>query len=212
MTCRVVILISGSGTNLQALIDAAPKLDFKIEMVVSNKSGVLGLKRAKKHKIPYKVIEHQSFDSREEFDRDLSAIIEKINPNLIVLAGFMRILGAEFISKFQNHILNIHPSLLPKYPGINTHQRALDAGDHEHGATVHFVTEDLDCGPIIAQDSVLINSTDTAKTLALKTLEKEHVLYPKVVGWFAAGRLKLENGKVLLDQKILPPNGIATSS
>ena len=212
MTCRVVILISGSGTNLQALIDAAPKLDFKIEMVVSNKSGVLGLKRAKKHKIPYKVIEHQSFDSREEFDRDLSAIIEKINPNLIVLAGFMRILGAEFISKFQNHILNIHPSLLPKYPGINTHQRALDAGDHEHGATVHFVTEGLDCGPIIAQDSVLINSSDTAKTLALKTLEKEHVLYPKVVGWFAAGRLRLENGKVLLDQKILPPNGIATSS
>tara|TARA_B100001996_G_scaffold340379_1_gene293867 strand:- start:153 stop:791 length:639 start_codon:yes stop_codon:yes gene_type:complete len=212
MTCRVVILISGSGTNLQALIDAAPKLDFKIEMVVSNKSGVLGLKRAKKHKIPYKVIEHQSFDSREEFDRDLSAIIEKINPNLIVLAGFMRILGAEFISKFQNHILNIHPSLLPKYPGINTHQRALDAGDHEHGATVHFVTEDLDCGPIIAQDSILINSSDTAKTLALKTLEKEHVLYPKVVGWFAAGRLRLENGKVLLDQKILPPNGIATSS
>ena len=212
MTCRVVILISGSGTNLQALIDAAPKLDFKIEMVVSNKSGVLGLKRAKRHKIPHKVIEHQSFDSREEFDRDLSAIIEKINPNLIILAGFMRILGAGFISKFQNHILNIHPSLLPKYPGINTHQRALDAGDHEHGATVHFVTEDLDCGPIIAQDSVLINSSDTAKTLALKTLEKEHVLYPKVVGWFAAGRLKLENGKVLLDQKILPPNGIATSS
>jgi phosphoribosylglycinamide formyltransferase-1 len=212
MTCRVVILISGSGTNLQALIDAAPKLDFKIEMVVSNKSGVLGLKRAKRHKIPHKVIEHQSFDSREEFDRDLSATIEKINPDLIVLAGFMRVLGAGFISKFQNHILNIHPSLLPKYPGINTHQRALDAGDHEHGATVHFVTEDLDCGPIIAQDSVLINSSDTAKTLALKTLEKEHVLYPKVVGWFAAGRLKLENGKVLLDQKILPPNGIATSS
>ena len=212
MTCRVVILISGSGTNLQALIDAAPKLDFKIEMVVSNKPGVLGLKRAKRHKIPHKVIEHQSFDSREEFDRDLSATIEKINPDLIVLAGFMRVLGAGFISKFQNHILNIHPSLLPKYPGINTHQRALDAGDHEHGATVHFVTEDLDCGPIIAQDSVLINSSDTAKTLALKTLEKEHVLYPKVVGWFAAGRLKLENGKVLLDQKILPPNGIATSS
>ena len=212
MTCRVVILISGSGTNLQALIDAAPKSDFNIELVVSNKPGVFGLERAKKHKIPSKVIEHQSFGSREEFDRALSSTIDKINPDLIVLAGFMRILGAEFVRRFKNRILNIHPSLLPKYPGTNTHQRALDAGDKKHGATVHFVTEGLDCGPIIAQDSVLINPSDTAKTLAVKTLEKEHILYPQVVSWFASGRLKLENGNVLLDQRVLSPNGNTTNS
>ncbi|MDG2420939.1 MAG: phosphoribosylglycinamide formyltransferase [Gammaproteobacteria bacterium] len=211
MTCRVVILISGSGTNLQALIDAAPKSGFNIEMVVSNKPGVFGLERAKKHKIPSKVIEHPSFGSREEFDRALSSTIDKINPDLIVLAGFMRILGAEFVRRFKNRILNIHPSLLPKYPGTNTHQRALDAGDKKHGATVHFVTEDLDCGPIIAQDSILINPSDTAKTLAVKILEKEHILYPQVVSWFASGRLKLENDKVLLDQRVLSPNGSTTN-
>ena len=212
MACRIVVLISGSGTNLQALIDAAPKSGFSIEMVVSNKPGVFGLERAKKYKIPCKVIEHQSFGSREGFDRALSSAIEKINPDLIVLAGFMRILGAEFVRRFKNRILNIHPSLLPKYPGTNTHQRALDAGDKKHGATVHFVTEGLDCGPIIAQDSVLINPSDTAKTLAVKTLEKEHILYPQVVSWFASGRLKLENGKVLLDQRVLSPTGSTTNS
>ena len=212
MTCRVVVLISGSGTNLQALIDAAPKSGFNIVMVASNKPGVFGLERAKKNKIPSKVIEHQSFGSREEFDRALSSAIDKTNPDLIVLAGFMRILGAEFVRRFKNRILNIHPSLLPKYPGTNTHQRALDAGDKKHGATVHFVTEGLDCGPIIAQDSVLINPSDTAKTLAVKTLEKEHILYPQVVSWFASGRLKLENGNVLLDQRVLSPNGNTTNS
>ena len=205
--CSIVVLISGSGTNLQALIDASTALKYEIKTVISNTTDALGLKRAEHHKIPTKIIEHQSFNSRKEFDQTLTTAIEKINPDLIVLAGFMRILGVEFVKIFWGRILNIHPSLLPKHPGMNTHKNVLDAGDDMHGATVHFVTEDLDGGPIIAQESIPVLHNDTVETLAAKILAKEHTLYPVVVSWFAHGRLTMKNGRALLDNEILPPSG-----
>ena len=205
--CSIVVLISGSGTNLQALINASTALRYEIKTVISNTAGAFGLKRAEHHNIPTKIIEHQSYDSRQEFDQTLSTAIEKINPDLIVLAGFMRILGVGFVKIFQGRILNIHPSLLPKYPGMNTHKKVLDAGDDIHGTTIHFVTEDLDGGPIIAQESIPVLHNDTVETLTAKILAKEHTLYPLVVSWFAHGRLTMKNGKALLDNEILPPTG-----
>lgn len=200
---RIIVLISGNGTNLQALINDAPKLGFAIDLVISNKPDAYGLKRAKKHQIPCKIVEHQLFKSQEDFDHALTVILDEKNPHLIVLAGFMRILGKKFVRHFHGRIINIHPSLLPKYPGINTYQRALDAQEASHGATVHFVTEELDGGPIIAQRSVEISPYETAETLAKKTLRIEHTLYPEVVNLFASGRLKMADGKVMLDKKIV---------
>ena len=206
--CHIVVLISGSGSNLQALIDASTSSNFKISTVISNNQEAYGLRRAEKYNIPVRIINHRAFKTREDFDLALRKAIDEINPNLIVLAGFMRILGSNFVSYFAGRILNIHPSLLPKYPGINTHQRAIDAGEKEHGVSVHFVTEELDGGPVIAQDRVHVDSDDTASTLAEKVLEKEHLLYPKVVSWYAAGRLKLENYQAMLDGSVLPPDGV----
>lgn len=202
---RIIVLISGNGTNLQALINDAPKLGFAIDLVISNKPDAYGLKRAKKHQIPCKIVERQLFQSQEDFDHALTVILDEKNPHLIVLAGFMRILGKKFVRHFYGRIINIHPSLLPKYPGINTYQRALDAQEARHGATVHFVTEELDGGPIIAQQSVEISPDETAETLAKKTLRIEHILYPEVVNLFASGRLKMAGGKVMLDKKIVSP-------
>lgn len=202
---RIIVLISGNGTNLQALINGAPKLGFAIDLVISNKPDAYGLKRAKKHQIPCKIVERQLFQSQEDFDHALTVILDEKNPHLIVLAGFMRILGKKFVRHFYGRIINIHPSLLPKYPGINTYQRALDAQEASHGATVHFVTEELDGGPIIAQQSVEISPDETAETLAKKTLRIEHILYPEVVNLFASGRLKMAGGKVMLDKKIVSP-------
>ena len=200
---RIIVLISGNGTNLQALINDAPKSGFTIDLVISNKADAYGLKRAKKHQIPCKILESQLFNSQEDFDHALTVILDEKNPQLIVLAGFMRILGKKFVRHFHGRIVNIHPSLLPKYPGINTYQRALDAEDRTHGATVHFVTEELDGGPIIAQQSVEISPYETTETLAEKTLKIEHALYPEVVNLFASGRLKMTDGKVMLDKEIV---------
>ena len=204
-TCNIVVLISGSGTNLQALIDASQSSSYKISAVISNRPEVFGLQRAKQDKIHTLTIDHKSFVSRDKFDQALGDAIEEIDPDLIVLAGFMRILGVDFVNRFEGRILNIHPSLLPKYPGINTHQRAIDAGDKEHGVSVHFVTADLDGGPLIAQESVPILKDDTAEVLAARVLEKEHIIYPKVVSWFANGRLHMKAGKVILNHEELPP-------
>jgi len=207
-TFHIVVLISGSGTNLQALIDNSIASNYKISAVISNNPDAHGLQRAERDGIPVQVINHRDFDSREEFDLALSKAIDEIAPDLIVLAGFMRILGKEFVKHFSGRILNIHPSLLPKYPGINTHQRALDAGDKEHGVSVHFVTEALDGGPVIAQDKVAVLKDDTVQDLEKRVLEKEHLIYPKVVSWFAAGRLHMEAQQAFLDGEPLPPTGV----
>lgn len=209
--CKTVVLISGNGTNLQALIDASPHSNFEIEAVISNKADAFGLERATQANIPTEVVEHKQFAERAEFDRALQATIDTFEPDLLVLAGFMRILGSEFTAHYAGRMLNTHPSLLPKFPGINTHQRAIDAGETEHGVSIHFVTKELDGGPVIAQERVSIANDDTANSLADKVLQKEHVLYPTVVSWYAAGRLRLDDNSALLDGKVLPAGGVSVS-
>ena len=190
---NIVILISGAGTNLQALINASSRSNYNISAVISNNANARGLDRAKQSGIDTFIIEDQSFESRSSFEKCLAAKIAEINPSLIVLAGFMKILGSKFISLFRGKIINIHPSLLPKYPGLNTHQRVLEDRQSIHGVTVHFVTEELDGGPIIAQDSVPVWSDDTEETLAARVLEREHIVYPKVVESLAAGKIQMKN-------------------
>ena len=203
----VVVLISGNGSNLQALMDFSSAGNYRVSGVISNKPDAYGLQRAKQSNIPTTVVDHKQYASRDLFDQALSQAIDEYEPGLIVLAGFMRILGADFIKRYQGKILNIHPSLLPNYPGTNTHQRVLDAGEKMHGVSVHFVTEDLDGGPVIAQESIAIESIDNAETLALRIHEKEHVLYPAVVSLFADGRLSLDENSAFLDEQLLPETG-----
>ncbi|MDE0742114.1 MAG: phosphoribosylglycinamide formyltransferase [Candidatus Poseidoniia archaeon] len=196
-----VVLISGNGSNLQSIIDNAKSIDLNICCVVSNKMDAFGLKRAAKVGIPCVALDETLFDSKLGFDQEIMKVIDNYQAEVIILAGYMRILSADFISKYSGKILNIHPSLLPKFPGLNTHQRAIDASEKKHGASVHFVTEEVDGGPVIAQQSVNIDSTDNSQTLAKKVLKKEHVLYPQVIGWYTQGRLKLLNNKtVILDK------------
>jgi phosphoribosylglycinamide formyltransferase-1 len=199
---RIVVLISGSGSNLQAIIDGclAGTIDGQVVAVISNREGVKGLDRARFHNIPSLVLDHREFANREEFDEELAKTIDSFQPDLVVLAGFMRILTAGFANRYRGRMLNIHPSLLPKYPGLHTHQRALEAGDSEHGVTVHFVTAELDGGPTIAQIRVPILPNDTEATLAARVLEQEHIIYPRVAAWFCAHRLVLDGNKVLLDK------------
>jgi len=199
-----VVLISGNGSNLQSIIDNAKSIDLKICCVVSNKKDAFGLKSAAKVDIPCVALDETLFDSKLGFDQEIMKVIDNYQAEVIILAGYMRILSADFISKYSGKILNIHPSLLPKFPGLNTHQRAIDASEKKHGASVHFVTEEVDGGPVIAQQSVNIDSTDNSQTLAKKVLKKEHVLYPQVIGWYTQGRLKLLNNKtVILDRKTI---------
>ena len=199
-----VVLISGSGSNLQSIIDNASEIDLNISCVISNNSDAYGLKRAKKADIPTTVIDHQLFDSRLTADKEIMKVIDNSKAEVIILAGYMRILSSEFIDKYLGKILNIHPSLLPKFKGLNTHQRAIDAAEKIHGASVHFVTEELDGGPVIAQSSVEIDTVDNAKSLASKVLNKEHILYPKIIHWYTQGRIKLiDNQSVLLDGQII---------
>lgn len=204
----VVVLISGNGTNLQALVDASVASNYKVSAVISNNPEAFGLTRAERDTIPAVVIDHREFASREQFDLALRAAIDEIDPDLIVLAGFMRILGAQFVKHFAGKIINIHPSLLPKYTGVNTHQRVLDAGDKEHGVSVHFVTEELDGGPVIAQEKVAVQAEDSIEQLAARVAAREHILFPKVVSWFASGRLHLEANHAFFDQQQLPPTGV----
>ena len=210
MSKNFVVLISGSGSNLQALIDACESglIDGRISAVISNKADAYGLVRAETANIPTHTLSHKSFASREEYDVELAKLIESHNPDLVVLAGFMRILTANFVQKFGGKMLNIHPSLLPKYQGLNTHQRALDAGDKVHGVSVHFVTEELDGGPVVCQATIDVTSEDTAETLAQRIHKKEHIIYPLVVDWFCKGKLTMQNGAAWLDHKVLPPTGI----
>ena len=189
----IVVLISGKGTNLQALIDASHRSSYKISAVISNKAKAIGLNRAKISGIDTYVIEQESFNSKLEFEELLATRISEINPKLIVLAGFMKVLSPKFVRLFRGKIVNIHPSLLPEYPGLNTHQRVLKDKKKIHGVSVHLVTEDLDGGPIIAQDSVRVLPNDTAESLAKRVLEKEHIIYPKVVESLAIGKIQLSD-------------------
>ena len=207
--CRLAILISGSGSNLQAFIDhiAAGELHADIAVVISNKADALGLQRAAAAGIATAAIDHRQFADRAAFDRELLARVQSFAPDLVILAGFMRILTPEFLRPFSGRLLNIHPSLLPKYPGLNTHQRALDAGDDSAGATVHFVTEELDGGPPIIQAPVPIKAGDTAAELAARVLQVEHRIYPLAAQWFASGRLRLQDNCAVLDGEKLPASG-----
>lgn len=202
--CRVVVLLSGSGSNLQALIDTQASSSYEIVAVISNKQDAFGLQRAAKHGIATETLSHRDFASRESFDSKLAKLVDSFKPDLVVLAGFMRILTAPFVALFAGRLVNIHPSLLPEFPGMNTHQRALDAGVSEHGASVHFVTEELDGGPVIARRKVSVTADDTAESLAAKVLTEEHKLYPEVVEWFARGELSLTAGQALHSRLGLP--------
>ena len=205
----LVVLVSGSGSNLQAIIDASSNPDYPAEIVavISNIEGVKGLERAEKAGIPTAVLDHKNFPDRESYDFALHELIDSYHPEIIVLAGFMRILTDEFVNTYLGKMLNIHPSLLPKYKGLNTHQKAIDAGDERHGATVHFVTPDLDSGPLIIQAEVPVLANDTSESLAARVLEKEHQIYPLAIEWLASGRISMtDDGSVLMDnQKLLKP-------
>lgn len=209
MTKRLVILISGSGSNLQAFIDAAQSglLDASIACVISNKAGAFGLERAQKAGIATQVLSHQDFSSREAYDQALLAEVQKHEPDLVILAGFMRILTSTFVAPLYGKLMNIHPSLLPKYPGLHTHQYALDAGDTEAGVTVHFVSTELDSGPMIIQARVPVMVDDTASTLASRVLEQEHKIYPLAAQWFCEERLHCDAHHVWLDGQLLPISG-----
>lgn len=205
----VVVLISGSGSNLQALIDRCndSTINARIKAVISNNPGCAGIKRAQNAGITTYEIDHRKYESRELFDKAVSEKIDSCNPDLVILAGFMRILSAQFVAKYHGKLLNIHPSLLPKYPGLHTHQRAIEAGDKKAGVTVHFVTAELDGGPAIIQAEVPIYTEDTAETLAKRVLIKEHKIYPLAVEWFLNERICLIDGKAVLDNQILPTCG-----
>ncbi|UZE32019.1 phosphoribosylglycinamide formyltransferase [Pseudomonas asplenii] len=208
-TCSVVVLLSGSGSNLQALIDDVRTGDnpAHIAAVVSNRTDAYGLQRARDAGIETRTLDHKAFEGREAFDAALIELIDAFNPQLVVLAGFMRILSAEFVRHYQGRLLNIHPSLLPKYKGLHTHQRALDAGDSEHGCSVHFVTEELDGGPLVVQAVVTVESGDSAQSLAQRVHTQEHRIYPLAVRWFAEGRLSLGEQGALLDGQLLAASG-----
>lgn len=211
MSSRIVVLISGGGTNLQAIIDACAKSNYPAEVVgvVSNKVDAYGLTRAKDADIKTVALSHKDFASREDYDQALIKKIDSFNADVIVLAGFMRILTPSFVQHYQGKLLNIHPSLLPKYQGLNTHQRAIDAGDTEHGVSVHFVTEELDGGPVILQAKVPVFDGDNIDDLAARVHEQEHRIYPLVVKWFAEKRLTMQGDNAVLDNNILPASGYA---
>ena len=208
-TCDVVVLLSGTGSNLQALIDSddVKASPAKIRAVISNRADAYGLQRAKDAGIDTRVLDHKAFEGREAFDAALIEVIDEFKPKLVVLAGFMRILSAEFVRHYQGRLLNIHPSLLPKYKGLHTHQRALEAGDGEHGCSVHFVTEELDGGPLVVQAVIPVESDDSPHSLAQRVHAQEHRIYPLAVRWFAEGRLSLDERGALLDGQLLAASG-----
>lgn len=207
---RIVVLISGSGSNLQALIDAIERQEINAEItaVISNIPDAYGLKRAKSAGIETIVVDHRQYAARELFDAALIKTIEPLEAELIVLAGFMRILTPDFVRRYEGRMLNIHPSLLPKFPGLHTHQRALSEGESTHGVTVHFVTAELDGGPNIIQAVVPVLPSDSAEILAARVQQQEHIIYPIAVKWFVDGRLSMTNEGVKLDNELLPENGL----
>lgn len=188
----VVVLLSGRGSNLQAMLDAG----IPVSAVISNQPGAAGLEIAARRGIATAVVEHRRFATREAFDAALAEEIDRHAPRLVALAGFMRVLTPGFVARYAGRLVNIHPSLLPEFPGLDTHARALAAGAKRHGCTVHFVTAELDHGPIIAQASVPVLPEDTAAALAARVLTQEHQIYPRALRWFLDGLLEVEDGKV----------------
>jgi len=201
--CRTAILISGSGTNLQAFIDAVDSgdLDLDLTVVFSNNPNAFGLKRAEKADIPTACIQHSGFPDRESFDAAVIAELDKFEPDLLILAGFMRILSKPFVAHYTGKILNIHPALLPLYPGLNTHQRVLDAGDEWHGSTVHFVTEELDGGPRILQGRLAVIPGESAADLETRVQTIEHNIYPLAASWVGSGKVIFRDGQSWVDGK-----------
>jgi len=203
--CRLVVLISGRGSNLQAILDQAASGEWPVDIaaVISNRPGVQGLERARRAGVPALELDHKNYPDRPEFEAALIELIDRQQPDLVILAGFMRVLTPGFTEHYRGRLLNIHPSLLPKFRGLHTHERALAAGETEHGATIHFVTAELDGGPIIVQARVPVLPDDDPDTLAARVLAQEHRLYPQAIRWFAEGRLKLEGEQVWFDGKPL---------
>jgi phosphoribosylglycinamide formyltransferase-1 len=195
---NIVILISGRGSNMEAIVRscAAESWPARVAAVVSNRADAEGLDFARQHGIATAVVDHRAFASREQFDTELATVVASFAPDLLLLAGFMRILGAAFVRPFEGRMLNVHPSLLPLFPGLHTHQRALDAGCKVAGATVHFVTPELDHGPIVMQSVVPVLAGDDAKALAQRVLATEHVIYPRAVRWFVQQQLHTQGGVV----------------
>lgn len=208
-TCNVVVLLSGTGGNLQAMIDSFKdgSTPVRIRAVISNRDDAFGLQRARDAGIEACVLDHKAYEGREAFDAALIELIDTFDPQLVVLAGFMRILSGGFVRHYQGRLLNIHPSLLPLYKGLHTHQRALDAGDKEHGCSVHFVTEELDGGPLVVQAVISVQLQDSPATLAQRVHLQEHRIYPLAIRWFAEGRLRLGQHGALLDGQPLPASG-----
>lgn len=206
----IVVLISGRGSNLQSIVDAMRRGQLPIELraVISNNPQAGGLAIARAAGVETVVVDHRQFPERTEFDRQLAQTIDRYQPRLVVLAGFLRILGEEFIRHYAGRLVNVHPSLLPEFKGLNTHARALAAGAKEHGASIHFVTNDLDGGPVIAQARVDVRADDTVENLAARVLEVEHRLYPQAIRWFVEGRLSIRDGQALLDGSVRPEQGL----
>ncbi|EPC4044895.1 phosphoribosylglycinamide formyltransferase [Enterobacter mori] len=208
---NIVVLISGNGSNLQAIIDACKqkKINGTIRAVFSNKADAFGLERARETNIPTHALEASQFAGREAFDRELVQEIDAYAPDVVVLAGYMRILSPAFVEHFAGRLLNIHPSLLPKYPGLHTHRQVLENGDEEHGTSVHFVTDELDGGPVILQAKVPVFDGDNEDDVTERVQTQEHAIYPLVVSWFVEGRLEMRDGAAWLDGVKLPPQGYA---
>ncbi len=205
MPKRIIVLVSGSGTNLQAIIDQCENntINGKVVAVISNKDKVFALQRADKHGIPTCVISHKDYPDRLSFDNALADKISLNKPDLIVLAGFMRILSAQFVDRFTGKMLNIHPSLLPKYPGLHTHQKVLQNKDSKHGASIHFVTPELDGGPLVVQSEIDVASTDSLDSLIAKVAASEWVIYPLAIKWFCEDALRLVKEAVWFSKDIV---------
>ena len=201
----IVVLISGSGTNLQAIIDAVNQghINASIEAVISNRGDAQGLQRARQAGIDTVVVDQNMYDDRASYDNALISEIDKYQPDLIVLAGFMRILSDEFVDHYRDTVLNIHPSLLPEFKGLHTHRRALESSRQIHGASVHFVSNELDSGPVVIQAEVPVMADDTEASLAERVLRQEHIIYPMAIAWYIDGRLVVNGNHVLLDNKVL---------
>lgn len=208
---NIVVLISGNGSNLQAIIDACEqkKINGTIRAVFSNKADAFGLERARDAGIAAHALGASQFASREAFDRELVQEIDAYAPDVVVLAGYMRILSPAFVAHYAGRLLNIHPSLLPKYPGLHTHRQVLDNGDEEHGTSVHFVTDELDGGPVILQAKVPVFAGDSEEDVTARVQAQEHAIYPLVVSWFVDDRLAMRDGAAWLDGAPLPPQGHA---
>jgi phosphoribosylglycinamide formyltransferase-1 len=208
---RLAVLISGRGSNLDAIVQAVRngKIRASVAGVLSNNPQAAGLDKAARAGLATAVVDHHDFDDRASFDKAIEAQLQRWQADVVVLAGFMRVLGAELTQRYHGRMFNIHPSLLPKYPGLHTHRRALEAGDREHGATVHFVTAELDGGPIVAQSRVPILPGDSELELQQRVQGVEHQLYPQVLSWYADHRLRLTDQGVMLDNNVLPKSGVA---